>query len=63
MTWLASEACVPSQLSNGGGTLAIAPLQGWGLSLSCRNPLGLRVSREAQASPEPLLSRSQAIDR
>ena len=51
MTWLASEACVPSQLSNGGGTLAIGPLQGWALSLSCRTP-GLRVSRR----PKLLLS-------
>lgn len=62
MTWLASEACVPSQLSNGGGTLAIGSLQGWGLSLSCGTP-GIEGFQEAQASPEPLLSGSQATDR
>lgn len=62
MIWLASEACVPSQLSNGGGTLAIGPIQGWGLSLSCGTP-GIEGFQEPQASPEPLLSGSQATDR
>ena len=61
MTWLASEACVPSQLSNGGGTLAIGPLQGWALS-ELQNPW-IEGFQEAQASPEPLLSGSQATGR
>lgn len=34
MTWLDSDAWVPSQTSDGGGTLTTEPPGGWDLSLS-----------------------------